>query len=51
MKGKEKPWTIGNYLLLTKKTASGLKIGVGCVDIEDLTDEQDPFDKVSCIVS
>jgi len=40
VKGNEKPWTIGNYLLMMKKTASGLKIRVGCVDInEDVSDE------------
>ena len=28
MKGKAKPWTLGNYLLLMKKGASSVKMGV-----------------------
>ena len=32
IKKKNKPWTIGNYLLLTKKSASTTKLGVGYAD-------------------
>ena len=29
IRGKLKPWTIGNYLLLIKKSPSNVKLGVG----------------------
>lgn len=29
VKGKQKPWTLGNYLLLMKKSPSNVKLGVG----------------------
>ena len=29
VKGKLKPWTLGNYLLLMKKSPSNVKLGVG----------------------
>ena len=32
IKKKNKPWTIGNYLLLTKKSASTTKLGVSYAD-------------------
>ena len=33
---KERSWTIGNYLLLMKKSASQVKIGVGLLNAEHL---------------
>lgn len=29
--GKQKPWTVGNYLLMVRKSASNIKLGVGCI--------------------
>ena len=29
VKGNQKPWTLGNYLLLMKKSPSNVKLGVG----------------------
>ena len=31
IKGKLKPWTLGNYLLLMKKSPSTVKLGVGFI--------------------
>lgn len=35
IKGKQKPWTLGNYLLLMKKAPSAVKMGVGHVIVPD----------------
>ncbi|XP_065887583.1 uncharacterized protein [Dysidea avara] len=48
VKGKEKPWTIGSYLLMIKKSANSLKIGVGCID-EDPTDEDTSNEETSVL--
>lgn len=29
--GKVKPWTMGNYILLMKKSPNHIKLGIGCV--------------------
>ena len=49
VKGKPKPWTLGNYLLLMKKSPNNIKMGIGYVDCDfnsssDSTDDKD--DKV-----
>ena len=40
----ERPWTIGNYLLLMKRSATQAKIGVGLMDAQHLTSS----DEKSC---
>ena len=32
IKGRDKPWTIGNYLLLMKRSSTQAKLGVGVMD-------------------
>lgn len=41
VKGNKKPWTIGNYLLLMKKSPSAVKIGVGYVFQSKLSSSSD----------
>ncbi len=41
IKGCTKAWTIGRYLQLIKKSAHNVKIGVGLVEVESLTEEED----------
>ena len=38
---KKKPWTIGNYLLMMKKSPSSVKIGVGYIELSDLSSSSD----------
>ncbi len=33
IKGKSKPWTLGNYLLLMKKSPNSVKMGVGYLEM------------------
>lgn len=40
VKGNKKPWTLGNYLLMMKKSPASVKIGVGYVD-ESSTSSED----------
>ena len=35
VKGNSKPWTLGNYLLLMKKSPSSVKMGIGYVQCDD----------------
>ena len=39
IKGKKKPWTLGNYLLLLKKNPVNVKIGCGYMFEEPSSDE------------
>ena len=41
VKGKLKPWTLGNYLLLMKKSPSSVKLGVGYFSPESEDDSSD----------
>ena len=43
VKGKTKPWTLGNYLLLMKKSPNHVKMGIGYVSIIN-----DDFPESSC---
>lgn len=43
--GKVKPWTLGNFLLLMKKSASSVKIGV-CYIASSLTSSESSGDEV-----
>ena len=36
--GKTKPWTIGNYILLMKKSPNNIKLGVGCITPDSSSD-------------
>ena len=46
LKGCDKPWTIGRYLLLLKKSAQNVKFGIGIVEMEISTDDNDTHDEV-----
>ena len=35
VQGKQRPWTIGNYLSVLHKSATNVKIGIGYVDAPD----------------
>ena len=41
IKGCTKAWTIGRYLQLLKKAAYHVKIGVGLVEMESVTEDED----------
>ena len=41
LKGCNKPWTIGRYLLLLKKSAQNVKFGIGIVEMQVSTDDND----------
>ena len=41
IKGKSKPWTLGNYLLLMKKSPSSVKIGVCAIPKFSSSDSDD----------
>lgn len=43
--GKTKPWTLGNYILLMKKSPNNIKLGVGCIT-PDSSSDVDDSDKV-----
>ena len=38
LNGKCKPWTLGNYLLLMKKSPSNVKLGIGQVSVISSSD-------------
>ena len=50
IKGKAKPWTLGNYLLLMKKSPNNVKMGIGYIDCEisdtSSSNNDDKVDKV-----
>ena len=37
--GKRKPWTLGNYLLMLRKGASKVKLGIACENLEEDRDQ------------
>ena len=52
IKGKLKPWTLGNYLLLMKKSPSNVKLGVGYFTLptRDSNTSDSENEEVSCVV-
>ena len=47
VKGK-KPWTIGSYLLMMKKSPSAVKIGVGYISEPSSNSSEDSVCNFSC---